>query len=86
MMLHIRVFKAYLDSDPKIIVALKNMWLDDDQAEEGVLLEETRVAMKETQSNEFQCPGDKDSSKHFLTVHAYGRVRVANGDNDHTRL
>jgi Fungal protein kinase len=79
-----RVFKAYLESDPKVIVALKDMWMEDDRTEEGVLLMNMRASMREMQSEGFEFPGDRDPSQYFLTVHAHGRVKIADGRDDHT--
>jgi len=79
-----RVFQAHKQSDPHHIVALKDVWLEDDRTLEGVLLESMRANIAERQAQGTVFPGCKDPSAYFLTVEAHGRVKVDGETNDHT--
>jgi len=78
-----RVFRAHLESDPTKVVALKDVWLEDDRTEEGVILENIRIAIAEMETTGAKFPGDKKPSEYFLTVNAHGRVKIGDRD-DHT--
>jgi hypothetical protein len=77
------VFKAYLESNPSVVVALKDMWLEDDRTPEGYLLENMRSDIIAKQAEGFNFRSHKDPSEYFLTVHAHGRVEVGSV-TDHT--
>jgi hypothetical protein len=64
-----RVFRAYLE---RTIAP-----------PEGHLLEEMRKAISGKQAQGMDFPGEKDPSEYFLTVHAYGCIKVGDKGDDH---
>jgi hypothetical protein len=79
-----RVFQAFSESSPDRIVVLKDVWLEDDRTEEGVVLQTIRDEITRMKTSGFTFPGDKDPYSYFLTVKAHGRVRVDSGAEDST--
>src|SRR5262245_20704063 len=63
-----RVFRAYLQSNPEVVVALKDVWLEDDRNPEGYLLEDMKRAITEQQEQGNGFPGERHPLEYFLTV------------------